>query len=241
MLIYRHHTVDDIIDLDDDTGRWKPVIEDRSNPIMVGVMPLAKRMSFEIRGSYTIENEKRYCVYWNDHQELVFRTDDARFVWFERDGDGGLLDLMNGATIDLQPATYGDGRAIPDMSVFSVTDSHGTRLLEVVYNSQRYLEYYLGNYTFAPDEDLSDWDFFIYVKREIEELRNIATARNPASETMGRAAAINAPIVIETGQKAPRAGDWAAVHHLDRRCWLDEGESAPDIDGQSESWVWVDR
>lgn len=242
MLIYRHHTVDDIIDLDDKTGHWLPIVEDKDNPIMVGVMPLAKRMNFVIRGSYAIENDQRYCLYWNDEQELVFRAEDKRFVWFKRGTDGGLMDLMGEVVLDLQPASYSDGRAIPNMSAFTLTDSHGKRLLEVIYDSQRYLEYYLGNYTFVPDEDLSDWDFFVAVKREVEELKILATACEPRlPERKIHVASASALKIIQTGQMAPQAGDWAAVHHLDRRCWLDEGETAPDIDGQSEAWVWVDR
>lgn len=242
MLVYRHHTCDDKIDLDDYTGRWTLHVDDKDNPTMVGVMPLASRMNFEIRGSYTIENDKRYCIYWNDRQELIFRTPDERYVWFRRGLDGGLLDLMDGVTIGLQPATYADGRAMPNMSAFTLTDSRGERLLEVIYDSQRYLEYYLGNFTFVPDEDLTDWDFFVYVKREVEELKHIATARALAAhEPQLAPSSASALIVIETGQKAPRMGDWAAVHHLDVRCWLDEGQTAPDVEGRSESWVWVDR
>lgn len=242
MLIYQHHTCDDKIDLDDDTGRWTPHVEDKDNPTIVGVMPLAKRMSFEIRGSYTIENEKRYCIYWNDRHELVFRTPDERFVWFRRGPDGRLLDLMDGVTISLQPGTWADARAMPNMSAFTLTDLRGERLLEVSYDSQRYLQYYLGNFTFVPDEDLTDWDFFVYVKREVEELKHIATARAPAfQERQLDPSSASAPIVIKTGQEAPRTGVWAALHHIDVRCWLDEGQSAADVEGRSESWVWVDR
>jgi len=144
--------------------------------------------------------------------------------------------------LSLTGATYADGSAIPDMSAFMLTDSDGERRLEVIYDSQRYLEYYLGNYTFVPDEDLSDWNFFVYAKREVEELKHIATAREPASqERQLDPSPSSVLIVIETGEEAPRMGDWAAVHHLDVRCWLDEGQTAPDVDGRSESWVWVDR
>lgn len=89
---------------------------------------------------------------------------------------------------------------------------------------------------------VGDGDFFVYVKREVEELKHIAAAREPASHERQLApSSAGALVVIETGQKAPRTGVWAAVHHIDVRCWLDEGQIAPDVGDRSESWVWVDR
>lgn len=78
MLIYRHHTANDIIDLDDATGRWVPVPELSGEPLSVGAAGIVLRFDEPVRGSYTIENDKRCCLYWNDAGELVFRTPDER-------------------------------------------------------------------------------------------------------------------------------------------------------------------
>lgn len=241
MYIYRHHTAVDLIDLDDQTGLWVPVPKSDDGPIFVGSMSIALRADFEIRGSYTVENEKRCCFYWTDDAELVFRThDNRRFGLFRRERDGKLLDLMPQLTVDLQPSTYGDGRAIPKMSTFRLIDADGSNLFEISYDSERYLQYYLGNFTFVPDEDLSDWDFFVAVKRAVEELKIIARSCALVSEDSPKTAAVQADLIIaETGTASPRAGRWVACHHLSIRCRLSVGEMVPDIDGQHEKWVWV--
>jgi len=175
MYIFRHHTAVGIIDLDDRTGRWTPVPEIDDDPIMVGQMSMVQRADFSIRGSYTIEDEKRCSFYWTDDNELVFRTfDDRRCALFKRELGGRLVDLMPDLQVYLQPASYGDGRAIPNMSTFSLQEPGGEKLFQITYNSERYLQSYLGNFTYAPDEDLSDWDFFVAVKGAIEELKLIA-------------------------------------------------------------------
>lgn len=240
MLIYRHHTVVEIIDLDDDTGQWVPVEKNEDNPIMVGLMPMAMRADFEVRGSFTVESEKRYYFYWNDQHELIFRTSNERVCLLRRGVDGGLIDLMPGLVVDLEPATYGDGRAMLNMSVFAMTDPDSGLRVEVLYDSERYLQYYLGNFTHVPDEDLSHWDFFVHVKRAIEELRMIACACIAAPMAgAGKTIVSDAPVTVQTGQSASLSGVWAAAHHLDLRCRLEQGEAAPDVDGRSETWVWV--
>lgn len=240
MYIYRHHTADDVIDLDDSTGHWVPVPADDDEPIFVGSMSIVLRADFQIRGSYTIEDEKRCCFYWSDQGELIFRTpDNRRISLFRREQGGRLVDLMPQVSADLQSSTYGDGRAIPNMSTFSLVGGDGEKLFEISYDSGRYLQYYLGNFTFAPDEDLSDWDFFVAVKRAVDELKIIArscaviSTDNPKDEN---AADI---IVAETGSISPRAGLWVACHDLNARCKLAVGDRVPDVDGRHETWVWV--
>lgn len=241
MYIYRHHTADDVIDLDDRTGLWHPVPEENGEPIFIGSMPVSMRADFSIRGSYTIENEKRCCFYWTDDGELVFRTpDNQRFCVFRRERGGLLIDLMPNVSVILQPATYGDGRAIPDTSTFSLVDAAGETLFEISYDSTRYLQYYLGNFTFAPDEDLSDWDFFVAVKRAVEELRIIARSCAVISADNPNSAALAANVVIaKSGTACPRAGVWVACHDLSERRMLSAGDPTPDVDGRQEAWVWI--
>jgi hypothetical protein len=241
MYIYKHHTAVDVIDLDDHTGLWSPVPEQNGKPIMIGLMSMAQRVNDPIRGSYAIENEKRCCFYWTDDSELVFRTpSDERFCLFRRERDGLLIDLMPTVIAELQPSTYGDGRTIPDMSTFTLADAAGKTLFEISYNSSRYLQYYLGNFTNVPDEDLSDWDFFVAVKRAIEELKIIAKSCAAISADEPTTAALAAGVVIaETGTLCPRAGLWAACRHMEVRCKLTLGEKVPDVEDRRETWVWI--
>lgn len=241
MYIFRHHTADDLIDLDDRTGNWVSVEERDDDTLMVGLMTMAQRADYVIRGSYTIENDKRCSFYWNDDRELVFRPpDNRRLVLMRREAGARLVDLMPAMTVQLQPATHGDGRAMPGMSTFRLSDDGGVVLFEQTYDSERYLQFYLGNFTFAPDEDLSDWDFFVFVKRSLEELKKIALASAPltAPKPPG-AGAIDELVVADTGAACPRAGLWVPSNRLDVRRKLALGEAMPDVDGRAETWVWV--
>lgn len=241
MYIYRHHTADNLIDMDDSTGRWVPVDEDDDDPIFVGSMSIVLRADFEVRGSYTIENEKRCCFYWTDDSELVFRTpDNQRISFFRRERGGRLIDVMPQIRVNLQPSMYGDGRVVPDMSTFSLIDKADKKIFEISYDSNRYLQYYLGNFTFVPDEDLRDWDFFVAVKRAVEELRIIA--QSCAAISTDKPNSVTTPVDIilaETGSASPRAGLWVACHNLRARCKLAVGDKLPDVDGRHETWVWV--
>ncbi len=240
MLIYRHHTCVDIIDLDDRTGRWTPVDRNGGRPIIVGQQSMAQRAWSRIGGSYAVENDRRFYFFWNEDGELVLRTDDLRLALFRRAPDGGLLELRPQLSVDLRPAHYGDGRAMPGMSTFTVSDGDGTTLVELLYDSARYIRYYLGNFTFVPDEDLRDWDFFVAFESELVELRILADARIVAegahARDTGRGKAL---LTLRTGQAAPLSGSWVAVHHLAWRIWLEQGDSAPDIEGVSDMWVWL--
>jgi hypothetical protein len=243
MYLYRHHTADDIIDLDDRTGHWSPVESNDDDPIIVGQMTMLRRASFSIRGSYTIEDEKRSCFYWNDDDELVFRTpDNKRFCLFKLEGGNQLTDLLPDISVSLEPATYGDGRQIPNYSTFRLVDGSGTTLFDTSYDSQRYVYFYSNNFTFAPDEDLSDWDFFVAVKRTVDELKLIAQAQVQASATasaVSKSFAQEKLITAETGQPAPCAGLWVPCNRLNIRCVFSKGESLPNIDEQATTWVLV--
>jgi len=238
MLIYRHHTGGDKIDIDDRTGRWVPV-EVEDGTIIVGLMSMGQRARFEVGGSYAIENDRRFYFFWNEEGELVLRTDDLRLALFRLAPNGGLVELLPQLSVELRPARYGDGRAMPGMSTFTVSDGGSTHI-EVLYDSARYVRYYLGNFTFVPDEDLRDWDFFVAVERELIELRLLAGARAAAEGRHTPDDRSGAALVtLRTGEPAPRAGIWAAAHHLEHRRWLERGETMSAIDVPEDIWVWI--
>lgn len=126
------------------------------------------------------------------------------------------------------------------MSTFSTRELSGNVLFEISYNSDRYLQYYLGNFTFVPDEDLRDWDFFAEVKSTIDELKIVAQAcaatlsAEPLS--VARAAGI---VIAQTGAVCPQPGFWVACRDLEARYELSSGEKIPDVEGKSETWVRV--
>lgn len=126
------------------------------------------------------------------------------------------------------------------MSTFSLVDATGKKLFETSYNSTRYLQYYLGNFTFAPDEDLGDWDFFVAVKRAVEELKIIAKACTVISADSRKTGALTTDVVIaDTGTACPRAVVWAACLQMETRCRPSVNEALPDVDGRSGPWVWI--
>lgn len=176
MLIYRHHTASDVIDLDDATGRWVPVPEQNGEPLFVGAAGIALRFDEPIRGSYTIENDKRCCLYWNDAAELVFRTpDERRLPLFRRDPDGRLHDLMPRLCVDLQPALDADGNTISGISVFTLRDGE-RELLTIAYDAMRYMEAYAmcSFISFVPDDELGAWDFFVGFKDAVDAMKQAA-------------------------------------------------------------------
>jgi len=175
--LYRHDTAGDFIDIDDCTGALCAVPKDPDNPPFIGAMPVTMRVGEEFRGSYTMEDEQRCCLYWNDDRELVFRTHDGRrLCLFRVEADGALTDLAPDLQVQLEPATHGDGREMQGMSVFSLRDPvHGT-LYEITYDSLAYARMFgiASMLTFIPDEELGDFDFFVGAKRAVEELRKTA-------------------------------------------------------------------
>ncbi len=239
MLIYRHHRCCDIIDIDDESGQWMPVEEDDENPTIVGLMTMAQRARCKIGGSYAIEGDRRFYFHWTEEGGFVFRTDDLRLALFRRARDGGLIELLPHLTVELAPAAYGDGRKMPGMCTFTVSDGDKV-LVEVTYDAARYVRHYHGNFTMVPDEDLGDWDFFVAVERELVELRQIARARAAIEGAATQQAGCGeCPVKPRTGEPAPRAGNWSCVYLPTGRWWLEQGEAAPPIDDSPCVWVWV--
>src|SRR5689334_11083683 len=90
MYIYRHHTASDVIDLDPKTGRWSPV-DDNVRP-RVGALAVEFRDDYPIRGSYTIEDGKRYCMYWTPDKQFEFLAPDLTTIPIaRRQADGATV------------------------------------------------------------------------------------------------------------------------------------------------------
>jgi len=51
MYLFAHYTAADVIDLDDLTGNWAPILDDDDEPLMVGQMSMLQRADFSVRGS----------------------------------------------------------------------------------------------------------------------------------------------------------------------------------------------
>lgn len=174
MLLYHHHTADDVIELNDATGSWRPVAE--ADHISPAELAIAYRHSYPICGSYTIENDQRYFLYWTPGKVLVFRTPEGvRHELFKYIAEEKYRDLMNGARVTLTASTFRDGRLNPGFSDFKLIDKHGNVLHQLRYFSQKYLDFYLQDFTYTPDRDLSDWDFFVALQRGIEEMASKST------------------------------------------------------------------
>lgn len=236
MYIYQHYTFGEIIDLDDASGRWTPIEEDDNN--FPGVMSMAQRSTDNIRGSYTIENGKRYAFYWSAESRLVLRTpDDVRYELFERAASGAFINLMAGIKVELGAATFADGHANTGHSEFRLVAADGTVLVSVTYNSRKYMDLYLQDFTYAPDRDLSDWDFFVSVKREIEAMTELA---GPAPVSVPKAATLtDASVTAQTGELCPKSGDWVVSDRLHARVQASAGERMPPLGELDVTWVWV--
>lgn len=243
VILYAHSSTSDLIEIDDDSARWRMVQEDAENPVYCGAMGIVHRMRQSVRGSYTVENDRRCCLYWSNDQELIFRTHDGkRLCLFKRESDGLLIHMAPYIQAHLQSATYGDGREVRGMSTFSLRDGVGHTLYEITYDSLRYCEMFgmASMLTFIPDEDLSDWDFFVGAKKAVDQLTIIARAcaqliNAPPARTMGD----DDVLMADTGMRCPHAGLWAPCRHDGLWHALSADEPMPDHDGIPATWVLI--
>ncbi|MCD2518427.1 hypothetical protein LQ564_19175 [Massilia sp. G4R7] len=238
--LYRHHAADDIIAFDDATGRWEPAPEEGAPP--AGAMTLVQRIGEPLRGSYTIEDGRRYCCYWTAGEELVFREPSGRrFSLFRRDARGRIVDLMPSVSADLIDAVHGDGSPLPNMSTFSLRDCFTPApLIEVTYDSGKYLLLYsVSLFTYVPDEDLGDWDFFVALRRAIDELKLVARVHALGVDMPPEELAGWGIVAAPTGAACPAPGWYIAAERIALRCRPAAGERLPDIDGDRGLWVWV--
>lgn len=168
LILYRHHTDEDLIELDPETGHWRHIDEDdHPSP---GCLSIALRHSYPVRGSYAIENGRRYCLYWLD-RVLVLRTADERQYRLFRFDGVRYHDLRAGVRIELDTDA-----ARPGHNTLSIIDASGAYSHRLVYDAVPYLRLYGYDFTYAPDRDLSDWDFFIGLLRGIDELAALSGA-----------------------------------------------------------------
>jgi len=177
--IYHHSTVSDFIDIDVASCSWQPLPDHLDDAPVVGCASIVQGENASVRGSYTIENGRRYCLFWTDERELVFMTPDSQCIrLFRRETNGALTDLAPHLRVQLKPATDGDGRDMPGMNTFTLHDPEGGVTHEVTYDAAAYVRQFgmASMMSFIPDEDLGDWDFFVGAKQALDELKAIARA-----------------------------------------------------------------
>jgi hypothetical protein len=241
MQIYRHHTADDVIELDQATGMWHYVDED--DAISPGELAIAWRHSYPVSGSYTIESEHRYCMYWTTAKVLLLRTpDEKEYPLFRYLGDQRYEDLRHGMTVELGAAHERDGSTRAGYSTFRLVGADGTVLHEMRYHSQPYLDLYLSDFT-AGDRDLGSWDFFVDLKRGVEEMESMSVPQAEAGLGAGSAAGSGSDMALlqaRSGQPCPQAGSWVVADRLAARRRFAQGEALPEHDGQPVTWLWVD-
>lgn len=233
MILYWHHTIDDLIDLDDQTGTAHPLPPEQADALHAGGLPIAFRADAKVRGSYTIEDGRRCCLYWTDDPVLVLRTPDQRRIdLFRRGADRLLVELMPGASISI----IADG----DLATFSLRDAKGTSLFDFTYEAQPYRTLFgVGSMiAFTPDDTLADWDFFVATQIAFDELTMVARACALLAGASS-SAADTGPTMARSGSPCPRAGLWVACRHLDTWRNVAADETLPGIDGQPEDWVWM--
>lgn len=230
MYLYRHHTIDDLIDLDDATGVSHPLPPDQADALHAGGLPIAFRADAAVRGSYTIEDGRLCSLYWTSDHVLVLRTpDQPRLALFRRGADRLLVDLMPGASM----AITDDG----DMATFSLTDSAGANIFAFSYEAQRYRTLFgMGSMiAFTPDDTLGDWDFFVGARTAFDELKRIALA----CAVLAGTAPATGLTMARSGEPCPRAGLWVACRYLDTWRSLAAGEALPHIQQKIEDWLWM--
>jgi hypothetical protein len=110
------------------------------------------------------------------------------------------------------------------------------------YHSQPYLDLYLSDFT-AGDRDLGSWDFFVDLKRGVEEMESMSVPQAEAGLGAGSAAGSGSDMALlqaRSGQPCPQAGSWVVADRLAARRRFAQGEALPEHDGQPVTWLWVD-
>ncbi|MBL0730541.1 hypothetical protein [Piscinibacter sp. HJYY11] len=243
MWLYRHHTADDIIDLDHETGRWRPVSDGEMPP---GAKVLA---DLPIDGSYEIEDEKRYYAYWAPDGRFFFRSFDGTLIEIcHKQKDGSILMRDRDMRCTIEPARYADGRLRQGLSVVRILAGNGRQLYELTYNADYYRRLYQSDTTAAASErDLTDWDFFVALQaafplfRERSESGRVSlTIDHDNTATLGSAKIARDELLFaQSGALCPRGGVWAAVTDLRHNANFQKGERLPDHQGRAIEWVWT--
>lgn len=243
MWLYRHHTADDIIDLDHETGSWRPVAE-AEKP--VGATVLA---NLPIEGSYEIEDGKRYYAYWASDGRFYFRSfDDVLIEICHKQNDGSILMRDPGMHCSIEPAKYADGRLRQELSQVRILSATGAPLYELTYNAEYYRRLYLADVTAAAAErDLTDWDFFVALqaafplfRERSESGRVVLTIAHDDTANIGSVTVARDELLFaQSGTACPRTGVWAAVNDLRHNANVKHGEPLPEHNGHPVEGVWT--
>ncbi|MCM5680560.1 hypothetical protein M8A51_13590 [Schlegelella sp. S2-27] len=241
MWLYKHHTASDIIDLNHETGQWRPVA-DEEKPKSARVLA-----DLPIRGSYEEVNGKPYFKYWTDDNRHVFRTFDGKvFEICRKLPDGSTIEATPGLHCVIEPAKYADGRLREGMSDVSLVAGDGTVLYTLTYDSGYFLRLYASDFTAAAMvQDLSDWDFFVALKGGIEIFAERAASGKIPLAITGTTAMVEGHEVpcddllyCDTGEVCPRSGVWVCIEDMRQGQMVRKNEKMPSLDGNDVTWVW---
>jgi hypothetical protein len=163
VLLYRHHTSGDVIDFDTATGHWRYVEEDRHPS--VSALSVAYRRGDPIPGTYTVEDQRMYCMYWTPEDVLVLHMpDQRRHALFRRGADEELQDLRQGLQVELAATPGRNG-----YNTLRISGADGHAIHQLTYHALPYALLYGADFSYN-DRILADWDFFEGLKDAIEDL-----------------------------------------------------------------------
>lgn len=165
MRLHRHHTRNDIVTLD----------------ILLSNAPVAGSGSLAItgsgaagtsttRGSYIEAGPLRCLAYWTHDERFVFQTSDGYACEIAyKAPDGRMHASQPGLQCIITPLPRtAQGR--PGMSEVALVSAQGEVLYRITYNAEYYRRLHAFDFTAASSEqDLSDWDFFVALKKRIDE------------------------------------------------------------------------
>jgi hypothetical protein len=242
MWLYRHHTCNDLIDLDHETRRWRP-IDDSEKP--AGAKVLA---DLPVRGSYELDGERRFFKYWTDDERLVFRTPEGKtFELCRKLADGSTLLPAPELRIVVKPAVYSNGNSRVGYNQVTVEDAQGTVLYETSYHAEPYVRLYASDITASSAIDtLADWDFFVALQGAAEAFAQRAAggvvpltlAADGSAAVQGGMVRAEDLTIVSSGDTCPRSGIWAVVSDLRGLATLTKGAVVPQHKGQDVQWVW---
>lgn len=243
MWLYRHHTASDLIDLDHETGRWRPVTEDERPTGATRLVELP------VVGSYEIEDAKRFYKYWTPDGRFFFRSSDGKLIEICHKQKGGSIVMPDpGMHCTIEPARHGDGRLRQGLSVVKILSGSGALLYDLTYNAEYYRRLYASDFTAAASEaNLASWDFFVALegafpifRERSESGRVILTFDEDNMATIGSAKIARDELLFaQSGALCPRSGVWAAANDLRHSVHLQQGERLPEHQGHSTEWVWT--
>ena len=122
MLIFRHHTCSDVIELDEATGYWRPIADD-DRP-SVGALGVAHLDGYDLCGSYTIEGGRRYCMYWAKDHRFALMLPSAEVIYICKHEEGRIEMLTPGIRCEIEDSRSADGQMRQGFSRVRVLDKN---------------------------------------------------------------------------------------------------------------------